>query len=286
MTGWLIGGPTGSGKSALALKLAAAEGGEIVNADSMQVYADLRVLTARPTARDEAAAPHHLYGVADAAEAWSAGRWLRAAQAVIVGIEARGAVPIVVGGTGLYFRALLGGLADIPPVPPEARTESQALFDALGEAAFRARLGEVDRAAEARIAPGDRQRLTRAFEVFAATGRPLTAWREASPPAGGRAWRRLVIEPDREALYARLDARFEAMLAAGALEEVRALAVRGLAPDRPAMKALGVRPLIAQLKNELTLADAAETAKRDTRRYAKRQLTWFRHQAADWERRS
>src|SRR5579871_3832296 len=169
---WLIAGPTASGKSALALRLARAAGGEIVNADALQLYRDLHVLSARPTPDEEALAPHHLFGTADAAEGWSVGRWLRAATEVLAAIAARGRPAIVVGGTGLYFRALTAGLADIPAVPTTVRAEVQALYDEVGEAAFRTRLAEVDPAAARRIAGGDRQRLTRAYEVFVASGRP------------------------------------------------------------------------------------------------------------------
>jgi len=282
---WLIAGPTASGKSALALRLARALGGEIVNADSMQIYADLRILTARPSLEDETAAPHHLFGVADAADAWSVGRWLRAAGAVLAGIRARGRAAIIVGGTGLYFRALTIGLSDIPAIPPEARAGAQNLYDDLGEAAFRARLERIDPAAAARIGAGDRQRLTRALEVFEATGRALSDWRgRARPILAPGAWRGLVIEPPRQALYARCDARLRDMIEAGALQEVARLTARGLDPAAPAMRALGVAPFAAHLRGETSLEAALETARGDTRRYAKRQLTWFRRQTPDWPR--
>ena len=251
----------------------------------MQIYADLRVLTARPSPRDEALAPHHLFGVADAAEAWSVGRWLRAAQAVLADIAARGRPAIVVGGTGLYFRALTTGLAEVPAVPAAVRRETGALYEALGEAAFRERLAGLDPESAARIAAGDRQRLTRALEVALASGRSLSDWRRDTRPAlppGG--WRALVIEPDRQSLYDRCDARLAAMLEAGALEEVARLAARGLDPMLPAMKALGVAPLAAHLRGETSLDAALAQARQDTRRYAKRQLTWFRNQTPDWPR--
>jgi tRNA dimethylallyltransferase len=281
----LIGGATASGKSALALEMAAAAGGEIVNADSMQVYADLRVLTARPRAEEEAVAPHHLFGVADGAEVWSVGRWLRAAQAILSEISGRGRTAIVVGGTGLYLRALTQGLADIPSVPADTRAETQARFDHLGEDAFRRELAKVDPAAAARIAPGDRQRLTRALEVHAATGKALSQWQdEAAATSLGRTWRGFVVEPPREELYRRCDARLIAMAENGALEEVRKLVARDLAPASPLLRALGVAPFAAHLRGEMTLAEAIARAQIDTRRYAKRQLTWFRNQAPDWER--
>ena len=282
---WLIAGPTASGKSALALARARETGGEIVNADSMQIYADLRVLTARPTPEDEAVTPHHLFGVADAAEAWSVGRWLKTATARLAEIAARGRPAIVVGGTGLYLRALTQGLAEIPPVPATVRTESQALYDEIGEAAFRARLAALDPMAPARIAGADRQRLTRAHEVAIATGRPLSDWQAwTSPVLTAGSWRGVVLEPPRDKLYARCDGRLAAMARSGALEEVARLMDRGLDPRLPAMKALGVAPFAAHLRGEIT-ADAALTqAQQDTRRYAKRQMTWFRNQTPDWPR--
>jgi tRNA dimethylallyltransferase len=282
---WLIAGPTASGKSALALRLAREIGGEIVNADSMQLYADLRLLTARPSADEEAQAPHHLFGVADAAEAWSTGRWLRAVEDVLQEIAARGRPAIVVGGTGLYFRALNEGLADIPEIPAEARAQAAADFEAMGEDAFRARLAKADPAAAERIAAGDRQRLARAWEVWAATGTSLSDWQAATGPALPRAaWRGVVLEPERQALYARCDARLAAMLEAGALDEVAALTARGLDPDLPLMKAVGLREFAAFLRGETTREAALAAAQQETRRYAKRQLTWVRRQMADWPR--
>ena len=281
----LVAGPTASGKSALALRLAEASGAEIVNADSMQIYGDLRVLTARPPAAEEARAPHHLYGVADAAEAWSVGRWLRAALEVLADARARGRPVVVVGGTGLYFRALTQGLADTPAVPEALRAEAGEVFDRVGEAAFRAELARGDPKAEAAIAPGDRQRLVRAAAVLRATGRPLSAWKaETKPPLDPAEWRAVVLEPPREALYRRIDARVLQMLEEGALEEVRALAARDIPSDRPAMKATGVREFAAHLRGELTREEAVERVQRETRRYAKRQLTWLRNQTPEWPR--
>lgn len=282
---WLIAGPTASGKSALALRLAEATGGEIVGADSMQLYRDLRILTARPSPADEARAPHHLAGVADAAEAWSAGRWLRAADEALAQIAARGRPAIVAGGTGLYFSALTQGLAEIPEVPASARRAAAAAFDALGEDAFRARLAEPDPQAARRIAPGDRQRLVRAWEVFAATGRPLTAWQADTRPLLARgSWRAVALEPPRPLLYARCDARLAAMVEDGALDEVAALTARGLDPALPAMKAVGVREFARCLAGEASLAEALAAAQKETRRYAKRQSTWLRGQFGDWPR--
>lgn len=277
---WLIAGPTASGKTHLALELAEAAGAEIIGADSMQLYADLRILTARPSAEDEARVPHHLIGVADAAEAWSVGRWLEAAMGALEDIRARGKGAIVVGGTGLYFRALTVGLADIPQAPATVRSAIKVRYETLGEASFRDQLARVDAAAEARIAPGDRQRLTRAMEVFEATGRSLTDWQAATKPLlAPDAWRGVVLTVPRAELYRRIDARLEAMVAAGALEEVEALLARQLDPGLPAMKALGIASFA-----RLAPAEALAEAKAETRRYAKRQIAWFNHQMADWPR--
>lgn len=282
---WLIAGPTASGKSALALRLAHEIGGEIVNADALQLYRDLRLLTARPSPEEEAQAPHHLFGVVDAAEGWSVGRWLRAALAAIDEIAARGRPSVIVGGTGLYFRALTHGLAEVPGTPPQIRVQTAAEFEAMGEAAFRRRLAKADPAAEARISPADRQRLTRAWEVFAATGTALSAWQARTDPAiapGG--WASVALDPPRAALFDRCDARLEIMVRDGALDEVAALAARGLDPHLPALKAVGYRELAAALAGEVSLAAGLENAQRETRRYAKRQATWLRGQMADWPR--
>jgi tRNA dimethylallyltransferase len=282
---WLIVGPTAGGKSALALRLAEAEGGEIVNADALQLYADLRVLSARPTPEEEARSPHHLFGVADAADAWSTGRWLRAATEALAAIAARGNPAVVVGGTGLYFQALTRGLAEIPDVPPEVRRQTAAEWEALGEAAFRQRLAAADPAAEARIAPRDRQRLARAWEVYVATGRALTDWQAATAPAlASAAWRGVALEPPRQALYARCDSRLQAMVREGALEETAALLARNLDPALPAMKAVGLRELATYVRGETDLSTALAEAQTATRRYAKRQLTWLRNQTPAWPR--
>lgn len=281
----LIAGPTASGKSALALRAARALDGEIVNADALQLYADLRVLSARPSQQEQAGIPHHLFGVADGADGWSVGRWLRAASPILDDIQARGRTAIVVGGTGLYFKALTEGLADVPPTPAAVRQSVTGMYDALGEDRFRALLASADPDAARRIEAGDRMRLSRAMEVLEATGRPLTAWQASTAPAlEPGAWRAVAIAPDRAGLYARCDARFDAMLAGGALEEVRALLARGLDPDLPVMKAVGVRELTALLAGDLTLDAAAGLARQETRRYAKRQLTWLRNQTPDWPR--
>ena len=279
---WLIAGPTASGKSALALRLAEATGVGIVNADSMQLYRDLRLLTARPSPEEEARAPHHLFGTVDAAEGWSVGRWLRAATDIIQAHEG----PLVfVGGTGLYFRALTQGLAEVPPIPTDARQAAEADYARLGEAAFRERLAGSDPAAAARIAPNDRQRLVRAWEVLAATGTALSDWQASGAPAlTAGDFRAVALEPPRGALYSRCDARLETMVADGAIDEVAALIERRLDPALPAMKAVGVREFAAYVRGEISKAEALEAAQRETRRYAKRQLTWMRGQMADWPR--
>jgi tRNA dimethylallyltransferase len=281
----LIAGPTASGKSALALRLAETLGGEIVNADALQLYADLRLLSARPTAAEEARVPHHLFGAVDAAEGWSVGRWLKAAEAALAEIAARGRPAIVVGGTGLYFKALTEGLADIPPVPAAVREVVAARYDAIGEARFREELAARDPQAAARISPGDRQRLARAYEVHEASGRSLSDWQgETRPTLTAGAWRAAVLEPERAVLYARCDARLGAMVEAGALDEVAALMARNLDPMLPAMKAVGLRELAAHLAGETSLDEALVLARQETRRYAKRQLTWLRNQTPDWPR--
>jgi tRNA dimethylallyltransferase len=279
----LIAGPTASGKSALAFALAEQIGGTIVNADSMQVYRDLRVITARPTPQEEAAVPHRLYGHVDAAENYSVGRWLADAGPALEAVRAAGRVPILVGGTGLYFKALTQGLSNVPPVPADIRAAVRARLEAEGPEALHDELVRQDPSSAA-LKPGDRTRIARALEVLEATGRPLSQWhREGLPPLlDGLKAVRVFLAPERPELRKRIDARFDAMLAAGALDEVRALAARKLDPLLPAMKAHGVPWLIRHLNGEISLAEAAEGAKADTRRYTKRQFTWVRHQLSDW----
>ncbi len=278
----LIAGPTASGKSALALGLAEALGGTIINADSMQVYRDLRVITARPTPDEEARARHRLYGGVDAAENYSVGRWLADVRPVLDEARAAGRVPILVGGTGLYFKALTTGLSAVPPVAEDVRARVRARLEAQGVAALHAELVRIDPATT--LKPRDRTRVARALEVIEATGRTLIDWhRDGLPPTLEASTAvKIFLAPERDALRRRIDARFDAMLAGGALDEVRALAARGLDPSLPAMKAHGVPWLIRHLKGEITLAEAAEGAKGDTRRYTKRQFTWARHQLPDW----
>lgn len=260
-------------------------GGEIVNADSMQIYAGLRVLTAGPSPEETARAPHHLFEAVDAAVGWSVGRWLEAATAVLAEIEARGNPAIIVGGTGLYFRALTHGLADVPPVPETQREISGLLYAARGEEEFREILKPLDPEAEARIETGDRQRLVRAHAVAIATGKSLTAWQTDTKPALQPGdWKGVVLDPPRAELYARCDARLAVMVEQGALDEVRAMEARGLDPSLPALKAVGYREFAAHLRGETTLDQALDAARQETRRYAKRQLTWFRNQTPDWPR--
>src|SRR4051794_6598525 len=279
----LLAGPTASGKSALALRVAERVGGTIINADSMQVYRDLRIITARPTRKEEARAPHLLYGHVDATENYSVGRWCLDAGAAIAEAGQAGRVPILVGGTGLYFKALTQGLAAVPPIPAGIRATVRARLKE-GVAPLYDELLRHDPQAARRLMPGDRARVTRALEVVLATGRPLADWhREGMPPSINAANAiKIFLDVDRAELYRRIDARFDAMLASGALDEVRQLAARHLDPSLPAMKAHGVPWLIRHLAGEIALTEAAEGGKRDTRRYTKRQATWFRHQLPDW----
>jgi tRNA dimethylallyltransferase len=280
----LIAGPTASGKSAVALALAQRFGATIVNADSMQVYRDLRVLTARPSQMEESRAPHQLFGSIDGGVNFSAGRWLIEAREILGRVFAREAPVIFVGGTGLYFRALAQGLSEIPPVPEAVRAELRARAESVATADLHAELAARDRLTAERLRPSDRQRVLRALEVFAATGRPLASFQGAreAPALAPGLWSGMFLAPAREALHAAIDGRFEAMLKAGALEEVAALAARRLDPALPVMRAHGAHHLIAHLRGDLTLAEAAERSKLDTRRYSKRQFTWARHQMPDF----
>lgn len=280
----LIAGPTASGKSALALSLAERLGGVIVNADSMQVYRDLRVITARPTPAEEARVPHRLYGHVDASRRYSVGAWRLDAAAALAAAASAARWAILVGGTGLYFEALIKGLAAVPPTPDDVRAATKARLEAEGAAALHGELMTRDPAMARRLMPGDRSRIVRALEVLQATGRSLADWhREGLPPAmDAEQAVKVFLKPDRAALQQRIEARFAAMLAAGALEEVRALAARGLDPALPAMKAHGVPWLIRHLQGEVSLAEAAAGGVRDTWRYTKRQVTWFRNRMPGW----
>ena len=281
----LIAGPTASGKSALALELARKAGGVVINTDSMQVYRDLRVLTARPSAEEETQVPHHLYGHVDAAVNFSAGAWVADAAKVLSDVRAQQRVPIFVGGSGLYFKALTRGLSAVPSIPAEVRDAVRARLERDGVEALHAELQRRDAVYAERLERRDRTRIARALEVIEATGRSLTDWhREGLPPLlPPGSFRALFLMPERDVLYARIDARFEKMLQAGALNEVKQLAARNLDPLLPAMKAHGVPALLSHLRGEISLGQAAETGRADTRHYAKRQFTWFRHQLPEFE---
>ncbi len=281
----LIAGPTASGKSALALELARKTGGVVINTDSMQVYRDLRVLTARPSVAEEASVPHRLYGTQDAAVNCSAGMWVADAARILEEARAQDRMPIFIGGSGLYFKALTRGLSAVPPIAPEVRESVRARLEQHGVEALHAELARVDAVSAERLKPRDRTRIARALEVVEATGRLLTDWHRDGlppllPPENVTA---IFLDADRDELYARIDRRFEAMIAAGALDEVRALAARKLDPLLPAIKAHGVPALIQHLGGELPLEEAIAIGQADTRHYAKRQFTWFRHQLPEFD---
>jgi tRNA dimethylallyltransferase len=273
----LIHGPTASGKTRLAIALAKRLGGEIVNADAMQVYRDLDVLTARPDAQEQAEAPHHLFGHVDAATRYSAGAWAKEAGSLIASLRAADRVPIVVGGTGLYLMALTDGLSEIPPIPEEARAEARTRVAKDPGAAF-AELAAKDPAAKERIEPHDRQRIARALEVLIATGRPISSFHgEQAPVLAKGQWLGVALTPPRERLYERINARVDRMMKTGALDEARALWARKLDRELPAMRAHGMPGFCDYFEGLASL-------KRDTRRYAKRQMTWIAHQFTLWPR--
>src|ERR1700704_1565466 len=266
----LIAGPTASGKSALALQLAQMRDAVIINADSMQVYRDLRIITARPTSKEEAAVPHRLYGHVDAAVNFSAGGWVADAAVALAEVRAQNRLPIFVGGSGLYFRALTRGLSAVPPIPAEVREAVRARLERDGVEALHAELARRDPVSAERLKVRDRTRIARALEVIEATGRSLTDWhREGLPPLlpPGQFYA-VFLSPERDQLFARIDARYETMLESGALEEVAALAARKLDPLLPAMKAHGVPALMAHLRGEITLAEAGTIGRAETRPYA------------------
>jgi tRNA dimethylallyltransferase len=274
----LIAGPTASGKSALALKIAAERNGVIINADSMQVYRELRIITARPSAEDEGAAPHRLYGCVSGVQDYSTGQWMRDAKVEIDACWTNGMTPIIVGGTGLYFMALTDGIAEIPAIPSEIKAYWRE-----AEGDLHARLVKRDAAMAAKLAPADRQRIIRALEVHDATGKSLLWWQEQGRTQGafgGAEVERKFVDVPREELYARAERRFDLMLEQGALEEVRTLPV--IDPKKPIMKAIGVPELMAHLAGVMTLDEAREKAKTATRQYIKRQLTWWRGQMEAW----
>lgn len=280
----LIAGPTASGKSALAISLAQRLNGAVINADSMQVYGDLHVLSARPSAGEAAAVPHLLFGHVDGAVNYSAGLWAQDAACALAESRAMGRLPIFAGGTGLYFRTLLQGLSDIPHVPDGVRQRVRLAAEGVSSQDMHARLAECDRVMAARLRPGDRQRILRALEVHAATGQSLAAFqgRRAAPLLDGARCLALFLDFPRAELFARIDGRFDAMMAQGAREEVAALAARQLDPSLPVMRAHGVPGLLASLRGEVSLEAAIARGKLDTRHYAKRQFTWFRHQMPEF----
>jgi tRNA dimethylallyltransferase len=280
----LIAGPTASGKSALALALAEKLNGVVINADSMQVYRDLRIITARPSPEEERRVPHALYGHVDAAMNHSVGHWFRDAQGALDETTAAGRTPIFVGGTGLYFKALLAGLAAIPPIDPDIRARFRKRLDEQGVEALHAELSRVDPRTAARLMVRDRSRILRALEVLEATGRTMDEWHGNGLPSvlDADAAIKIFLTPEREQLKARIEKRFAAMLDAGALEEVRALDARQLPETLPAMKAHGVPWLRKFFRGEISREQATEGAVMDTRRYAKRQITWFRNQMPGW----
>ncbi len=280
----LIAGPTASGKSALALAIAERTGGTIINADSMQVYRELRVLTARPAAADEARVPHALYGFVSANEAYSAGRFVRDAAAAIARARGEGRRPIIVGGTGLYLKALLEGLSPIPDVRDDVREHWRGAAERLGAGALHNELQARDPVMAARLAPSDTQRIVRALEVMQSTGRSLSEWQDlkGEPVLNEADTVRFVIRVDRALLHARANARFGEMMRDGAVEEVRAMSEMQLDPALPAMRAIGVRPLLQLLDGEIGSAEAAALAQAETRQYVKRQETWLKSHMISW----
>jgi tRNA dimethylallyltransferase len=279
----LIAGPTASGKSALAIALAHERGGVVVNADAMQVYRELRILSARPSEEDEAQVPHRLYGHVLGADSYSVARWLADATTEIEAVWRSGRVPIITGGTGLYFKALEQGLADIPLIPPDITEKWRA---AKGD--LHAELAKRDQGAAARLNPNDRQRIIRAIEVFEGTGRPLDYWQrvaQSQAALAGAEVERVFLHPDRRVLHKRADERFARMVNEGGVDEVRALLALGLDTTKPIMKAIGVREIAAFLSGWRGLDDAIKAGQAATRQYIKRQLTWWRNQMLGWEER-
>jgi tRNA dimethylallyltransferase len=281
----LIAGPTACGKSEVALVLAERLGGTVINADAMQVYRELRILTARPSADDERRAPHLLYGHVPAAEAYSAARYAEEAREAIASVQASGRVPIVVGGTGLYFKALTDGLSPIPEIPPEIRARWRAQASEEGAKALHEVLETRDPEMAARLRPTDPQRIVRALEVLEATGISLARWQEkpGEPVVYIEEATAIALGRETDELKRRCDVRFDRMMAEGAVDEVRALLALGLGHELPAMRALGVQPIAEMIAGERTPEEAAEAAKSETRRYVKRQRTWISRNMMSWK---
>ncbi len=283
----LITGPTASGKSALALAFAKRHGGVVINADSMQVYDTLRVVTARPSVEEMDGVPHQLYGHIPASRSYSTGDWLREVDMLLVRLRSEGRLPVIVGGTGLYFKALTGGLSDMPAVPDALRAELRHRLETEGARTLHEELAQVDPHVAERLNPGDGQRIVRALEVIRATGRSIADFQKRSGPVlvdPDRALK-LVVLPDRKVLHDRINRRFEAMMDEGAIEEVKAILALHLSPEMPAMKAIGVSQITEMLAGRISRDDAIERASAATRQYAKRQMTWFRNQMDDrWQR--
>jgi len=283
----LITGPTASGKSALAVRLAKAHGGVVINADSMQVYDTLRVLTARPSEEDMGGVPHHLYGHVPAGRHYSTGEWFRDAVTVLKTVRDAGQIPVFVGGTGLYFKALTGGLSDMPAVPDEIRAGFRGQLAIEGPERMHALLAQKDPETAAILRPGDGQRILRALEIIEATGQSIRVFQARQGPVAidPENAMKMIVLPDRAILRQRINRRFEQMLDAGAVEEVRALLALSLKTEMPAMKAIGVPQIAAMLEGAMTREAVIETASAATRQYAKRQMTWFRNQLDEtWER--
>lgn len=283
----LITGPTASGKSALALRLARERNGVVINADSMQVYDTLRVLTARPSEDEMEGVPHLLYGHVPASSLYSTGEWLREISALLPDLRKQGRFPVIVGGTGLYFKALTGGLSDMPAIPDDIRERLRSRLIEEGPAVLHAELSRLDPAMAEGLQPGDGQRIVRALEVIEATGKSIRDFQKASGPViidPDRA-QKIVVLPDRPVLHARINRRFETMMESGAVEEVKALLALNLAPDATAMKAIGVSQIADMLAGRMSEAEVIEKSAAATRQYAKRQMTWFRNQMGeDWAR--
>ncbi|PKA42949.1 tRNA (adenosine(37)-N6)-dimethylallyltransferase MiaA [Rhizobium sullae] len=276
----LITGPTASGKSALAVELAKRHGGAVINADSMQVYDTLRILTARPSEAEMQGVPHHLYGYVPAGDLYSTGAWLRDVTVLLPELRAKGQLPVFVGGTGLYFKALTGGLSDMPAIPEEIRTRLRARLLDEGAETLHAELARLDPAAAGTLSIQDGQRIVRALEVVEATGQSILRYQERAGPVivDPASAEKIVVLPERAVLHQRINGRFEKMLEQGAEDEVKTLLALGLSPEMPVMKAIGVSQIAAMLKGEMTRSEVIEKGAAATRQYAKRQMTWFRNQ--------